>query len=184
MIHQNEIEIKKFSEIHAKKLKKTSAELTKDEKFSPSGYWKMKKSVSPGVNTTNIMSVMREDKVEVFGEYAIRNEYRKEFEKRLRNRVPDVEWEGYTKNTNNLLESFLNSENEEGSKFTMVELKAAIAKLKKGAPGIDGLPAELFINAGDGMLDALLFILNEVKRTKDIPDQWNWVIITTIYKFK
>ena len=65
----------------------------------------------------------------------------------------------------------------------MVELRGALRKLKRGkSPGYDGLPAEIFIEAGEGVLEALLQVLNIVKKTRVIPDQWNWVKITTIYK--
>ena len=67
--------------------------------------------------------------------------------------------------------------------FSMQDLKAALRKLKEGkSPGHDGLPAELFTKAGEGVLQALLVVLNIVKKTKVIPEQWNWVKITTIYK--
>ena len=65
----------------------------------------------------------------------------------------------------------------------MAELRGALRKLKRGkSPGYDGLPAEIFIEAGEGVLEALLQVLNIVKKTRVIPDQWNWVKITTIYK--
>ena len=69
--------------------------------------------------------------------------------------------------------------------FTMEELKKAIAKLKKRkSPGRDGLPAEIFLNAGDGLLKALLKVFNAIKKSKKIPRQWDQMLITTIYKNK
>ncbi len=75
--------------------------------------------ISSKNNTTKISSVVREDKVEVYGKNVIRNEYLKELEKRLRNRDPDKDWEDYTKNTNELLEILLNSEMNESPNFTL-----------------------------------------------------------------
>ena len=67
----------------------------------------------------------------------------------------------------------------------MEELLVAISKLKKGkSPGPDELPAEIFIYAGKGLLEELLKLFNKIKETKVIPDQWNLVHITTIYKNK
>ena len=52
------------------------------------------------------------------------------------------------------------------------------------SPGVDSLPAELFKYAGDGVLLSLLEIFNRVKRTKEIPKQWNLMKIITLYKQK
>ena len=41
-----------------------------------------------------------------------------------------------------------------------------------------------FQNAGNSLLLSLLFMLNEIKRLKTIPEQWNTVIIQTMYKNK
>ena len=86
---------------------------------------------------------------------------------------------------NQVLAFLLDSQYEQTPLFTMEELIHAISKLKKGkSPGPDELPAELFINAGKGILEELLKVLNKIKKSKEIPDQWNWVDITTIYKNK
>ena len=77
----------------------------------------------------------------------------------------------------------LSRDREDTPEFTMEELRKALKKLKRGkSPGYDGLPAEIFIEAGDGVLEALLIVMNIVKKKRSIPDQWNWVKITTIYK--
>ena len=43
---------------------------------------------------------------------------------------------------------------------------------------------ELFKNAGNSLLLSLLFMLSEIKRLETIPEQWNTVIIQTMYKNK
>ena len=79
----------------------------------------------------------------------------------------------------------LHCQAEETPEFTMKELKRAIAKLKRGkSPGRDGLPAEIFINAGEGLLNSLLEVYHKVKSSKEMPSQWDQVSITTIYKNK
>ena len=169
----------------AERLKKTADELTVDERFSPNGYWKIKKSISRKKNE-KVSCIVTEGKAEVFGETQMRNEYQNEFQQRLRNRAPDPNWEGYARNINKLLELMLEQcDGEESLNFTVKELIKAISKLKNGkVPGDDELPAELFKCAGKGMLESLLFVFNEIKRTKEIPNQWNSVQITTIYKNK
>ena len=177
------MEATKLGNKQAEKLKKTVALLTDEEKFSPIGYWKLKRSVSRK-SPLKLTSVMRPDGIEVTGEDMIKNEFRKEFECRLRNRSPHKEWESYTRNVNETLKIIMKlCETQEIPDFSIEELKNAIKKLKAGkSPGYDGLPAEIFIYAGSGLLQALLLVLNKVKQTKVIPDEWNWVTITTIYK--
>ena len=178
-------EIRRLEQHRANTLKRTASLLTEEEKFSPQGYWKLKKSVSSGKAQPKLTSVICKDKVEVTGESLIVEEYRKEFQFRLRNRTPHPEWEQYTANTNQILAYLLDSQYELTPVFTIEELLLAISKLKKGkCPGPDELPAEIFINAGKGILEELLKVLNQIKKTKEIPDQWNWVDITTIYKNK
>ena len=178
-------EIIRLEQHRANTLRRTASLLTEEERFSPQGYWKLKKSVTSGKAQPKLTSVVCNDKVEVIGESLIVEEYRKEFQFRLRNRTPHPEWEQYTANTNQILAYLLDSQYEQTPLFTMEELSLAISKLKKGkCPGPDELPAEIFINAGKGILEELLKVLNQIKETKEIPDQWNWVDITTIYKNK
>ena len=115
----------------------------------------------------------------------IKDECKKEFEYRLRNREPHEEWENYTKNINEIVDLLLLSNHniQESPDFNMDELSAALAKVKEGkSAGLDEIPPELFTNAGEGLQAALLSIFNKIKRSKTIPDQWNWVSITLIYK--
>ena len=189
--------VKKYFEILKKKemerierkkaatLKKTISLLTEDEKFSPEGYWKLKKSVSKGKEQVKSASVVCNGNVEVTGEELIKEEYRKEFEFRLRNRVPHDEWKQYTANVNEIMKILLKSEYTVTPLFTLEELRKAISKLRKGkSPGHDQIPAEIFINAGTGLLVELLKVLNQIKAKKVVPEQFNWVDITTIYKNK
>ena len=69
--------------------------------------------------------------------------------------------------------------------FTMEELINAIKKIKKGtSPGEDGIYPEIISNAGIGLLQPLLVVFNKIRVTKEIPKQWNNVIITMIFKNK
>ena len=178
------IETTKIEAKRAEKLIETARLLTEDEKFSPIGYWKLKKSVSPKKSPAKMTSVLSNN-IEITGECLIKNEFRKEFQHRLRNREPHDDWVNYVKNINELLQVLLHCQADETPEFTMEELKKAIKKLKrKKSPGRDGLPSEVFVSAGDGLLNALLDVFNTIKRTKEIPKQWDKVSITTIYKNK
>ena len=167
-------------------LKKTMSQLTANEKFSPTGYWKLKKAVKKKERkTNNISSVVKENGVEVDGENAVREAYKEEFEKRLGNRAPAQGWESFVEETNTAVRTWLRGKSGSVRPFTLKELRKVVARLKNNkCPGVDGFPAELFKCAGDGVLKSLLTIFNEVKRSKDVPEQWNAVRITTIYKQK
>ena len=69
--------------------------------------------------------------------------------------------------------------------FTQEELKQ-VAKTFRNGQSRDpcGYINELFKNTGNSLLLSLLFMLNEIKRLKTIPEQWNTVIIQTMYKKK
>ena len=84
---QKEMEISAAA--RAERLKITSSKLTVDERFSPSGYWKLKKAASKGTRKDQcITSILKENGVEVDGADAIVNAYQDEFENRLKNRQP------------------------------------------------------------------------------------------------
>ncbi len=79
----------------------------------------------------------------------------------------------------------MQGEPDQSPPFSDEELDKVIGKLKKGKrPGIDEFPTEVFIYAGAGVRKALLDLLNQVKSTREIPDQWNLMEIITIYKQK
>ena len=62
----------KSAKARAERLKKTTEALTIKEKFSPSGYWKIKKAAEKGTRKEQVMSsVIKENGVEVTGESAI-----------------------------------------------------------------------------------------------------------------
>ena len=65
--------------------------------------------------------------------------------------------------------------------FTDEELDKVILRLNKGrSAGMDDYPPELFIYAGKGVRQSLLQLLNQIKETREIPDQWNLLKIVTI----
>ena len=128
---------------------------------------------------------MKSDGVEVYSKDAIKQEILAEFKNRLRNRKPAEGWEDYVETTNKLVEILIHSDGEDGPDFTIDELLLAIKKLKRNkAPGPDDIVSEFLTEAGDGILLPLLEILNEIKKSKLPPKQWNSVIITILYKNK
>ena len=180
------IESKLAAEARAKRLTKTMENLTENEKFSPSGFWKMKKAADKKfVHKEASTCIQKENGVKVEGEAAVVEAYAEEFQHRLRNREPAKEWEEYVAETNNMIRSWIKKDCRSSPAFTMKELRAIIKRLKKGkSPGCDTYPAELFIYAGDGMLESLLEMFNWIKESGETPEQWDVLKIATIYKQK
>ena len=159
--------------------------LTEEERFSPTGYWKMKKAADKHLKTSTLYSVLKENGVEVSGAKAINDAYKEEFQHRLRTRAPKDDWVDYVDETNETIRQWLMGNSESSPPFSMQELDKVTKKLNRGkSPGLDEYPPELFIDAGTGLKNAVLHLLNHVKETKQIPEQWNLMKIITIYKQK
>ena len=181
-----ELESLQIAKSRAERLKTTVSQLTIADKFSPTGYWKLKKAVKRGRRNTNgISSIRKENGVEIKGRQGIVEAYKQEFSNRLSNRLPDVGWEDYVRETNEVVRRWVADECNVVPDFTLEEVKGVVKLLKNNkSPGVDALPAELFKVAGDGVLKSLLKVFNRVKATKEIPKQWNLMKIITLYKQK
>ena len=166
------------------KLKQTIDTLTDKEKFSPNGFWKLKKTMAKKSSSPKLNAVVK-DGVEITGKELIKKEVSKEFKHRLRNRKPAEGWEEYVKTCNEIVHLLMEKTANNGPKFTMEELIAVIKDLRRGkTPGYDGINAEFLLEAGDGILKPLLQIFNVIRVSKVIPKQWNNVLISLIYKNK
>ena len=80
--------------------------LTTDDVLSPNAFWKMKKSISKN-NTLQLKAVYKREGGIATNEKEIKDEVKKEFEHRLRNRNAAPGWEGYVETTNELVETLL-----------------------------------------------------------------------------
>ena len=176
--HMKSIERKR-----AEKVSYAVQELSQNDKFSQSAFWKLKKSLK--LRTEVGTSVLMKNGVEVYGTAAIADAYKEEFKNRLRTRKIDNQLQEYENMTNLLCNMYC----EEGKKsnevkFTSNGLVKVIKTLsKKKAPGPDGLPSEIFINAGYELISAITTVFNNIKRD-GVPKQWNKVHIKTLYKNK
>ena len=180
-----ELETRQDAVYRTNRLKHTMSTLTENEKFSPNGFWKMKKAADRNVSPDMVYTVMKENGVEVSGEKAINDAYKEEFKYRLRTREPHIGWEGHVAEFNSVVRAWIEGDTESSPPFTDEELDKAIKRLKKGkSAGIDDHPPELFIYAGKGVRKSMLQILNQIKESREIPDQWNLMKIVTIYKKK
>ena len=181
-----EIECKQAASARARRLKKTMEDLSEKDKFSPNGFWRMKKAADKKQKNKDEPScIKKENGAVVEGELAVMEEYVDEFKHRLRNREPGDEWAEYVVETNQTVRTWLKGKSESSPPFSMKELKATIRRLKKGkSPGSDRYPAELFIYAGEGVLHSILDMFNWFKESCETPDQWDVMKVITIYKGK
>ena len=164
-------EVESVDKSRVEELKKTIDNLTEEEKFSPNGFWKLKKKLSPKSSTPKLESIIK-DGVEITGKNLIKEEVRKEFQHRLRNREPAEVWQDFVKTSNEIVQVLLQKSTNSGPEFTLAELIIVIDELRKGkTPGYDGFHAELLLEAGEGILLPLLQIFNIIRVSKDLPKQ-------------
>ena len=180
------IESCRSAKARAERLKETTMSLTFKDKFSPSGYWKVKTAAEKGTRKEQVMlSVVKDNGVEVHGEQAVVECYKEEFERRLANREPKPGWEEYTAETNRIVRSWLEGESMSSPPFTDEEMETALMTLKEdSSAGVDRYPPKLFKKAGSGVVMSLKQMCNKIKQSKDIPEQWELVRFVPIYKQK
>ena len=177
-------EVETVDRSRVERLKQTIDTLTEEEKFSPNGFWKLKKKIAKKNPSPKLNSILK-DGVEITGKKLIKEEIRKEFEHRLRNRNPAEGWHEFVQTTDEIVKLLMEKVTDNGHDFTLAELKEVIDELKKGkTPGYDGFNAELLLEAGEGILVPLLQIFNVIRVSKCVPEQWNNVLISLIYKNK
>jgi hypothetical protein len=175
------MEAAKQAKIRSSKLSDTISKLTTDDVLSPNAFWKLKKSIS----NLKLQAVYKRSGEVTTKEDEIKEEVRKEFEHRLRNRDPEPGWEGYVTATNEIVEMMLDNEDTNNDPFTYEEMEKVIKKMKTGiAPDYYGTHSEIIIHAGEGMLKSLLQVFNIIRTTKKTPEMWRNVLITMIYKNK
>ena len=68
--------------------------------------------------------------------------------------------------------------------FTDSELDDAISQLKTGKAWPDEFPPEVFIFGGTELKNFILDVVNLIKNKQEIPQQWAYLKICTIYKNK
>ena len=131
-------------------------------------------------------SIVLENGDEVCGDEAIREAYRQEFMNRLDHNKIDERYRTYEVMTNLLCELYTTAAKSILSPdFTIEEARKVIRSLfNKKAPGFDQITNEILKNAGDGLIIEMVAVINGIKNDSDSPDQWNRVLITTLFKNK
>ena len=175
----------KIADMKKRRVQKTVSSITVDGKFSPNEFWKLKKSLCPKATKEN-SSVRLENGDEICGDNAIKEAYRQEFLKRLRHNKIDDKYANYEVLTNLLCELYATAAKSMLSPdFTFEEAMTAIKSLRnKKAPGCDQVTNEILKNAGDGLVEEMVEVINNIKKSSKSPDEWNKVLITTLFKKK
>ena len=172
------------AERKAEALEKIIQQVTVDGNFNSQGFWKLRKALNN--KTSACASVRNKDGKEVYGEDGIREVFKEEFETRLAPRDIEEGYEYIKERTELLCDIVLEKcGRKKEDNFSLGEYTKVKSRLKRGkATGMDGLPAELYIEGGDYLDKEILEALNEVKSEQETPNQWNNVGVTTIFKNK
>ena len=148
-------------------------ELSKEDKYSVYNFWKIKKKFYKRA-PQNKCSIVNHDNLELYMPEQIVSEFRKEFQTRLTERKIHPAYKNIERLVNEIFERCHNEskvKNEEKD-FTLKELKQVAKTFRNGqSRDLYGYVNELFKNAGNSLLLSLLFMLNEIKRLKTIPEQ-------------
>ena len=145
----------------------------------------MKRAADKNLKDEAASELMLENGIEVSGKEAVLEAYREEFKHRLRTREPHDGWIHHVEEVNRVIRNWLKGPSATSPPFDDSEIDAAISKLKKGkCPGVDDYPPDLFIQSGKGVRTSLRQLFNQIKESREIPDQWNYMKIVTIYKQK
>jgi hypothetical protein len=166
------------------KVKETVSKITEDDVLSTNAFWKLRKSVSKKVDS-HLHIVNKREGGTTTDQQEIKDEVKKEFVFRLRNREAHEEWMGYVDTTNAVVEELLKNQSQNITPFTIEELERGIKKMKTGtAPDYYNMYADVLAKAGVGALRSLLQVFNNIQSTCIIPVEWRNVLITMIYKNK
>ena len=121
---------------------------------------------------------------EIKDENSIRQEYKNEFNFRLRKRSIADELKDYKKLNNLLCGAILqNSKGNSSPKFSMERMEVVLKELKTGKC-IDplGFVREMFINGCEALTQSLLQMANSLKWMNSVPVNWNKMCIQTLKK--
>ena len=131
-------------------------------------------------------SIVSDRGVEIYGDELILGAYKDEFQHRLRQREIIPELQNYQERRTLLCKYYVEEAKLiKQEPYSKDELAKAKLKLKKKkATGRDSIPAEIYLTDDENLDNLVLHILNSIKDSHVIPDQWTNVIISTLFKNK
>ena len=177
-----EIQMKDVTRRKAERIKEVVNQMTIDGNFNVHKFWKIRKSNKK--KQQDCTSVIKDGR-EVYDDDQIMTAFRDEFQKRLQKPEREEWLENISQKIDSILEHITQAIGEKSSPFTLEELKKVLKKILSGkASGPDEIPPEIFKYGGETLENILLEMVNEIKESSEIPEQWNYVDISTIYKNK
>ena len=180
--HLTEIQMMDVTLKRAERLKEVVEQMTIDGNFNVQKYWKLRKS---GNRKRQTCSSVIKDGEEVYDDDLIMKAFSDEFKERLEKPEKEEWLENLSRKIDIILDLITEKIVHKSAPFTMKELKAVIKAIVGGkASGPDEIPPELFKYGGEALEKLLLEMVNEIKESAEIPEQWNNVDISTIYKNK
>ena len=170
----------KISDFNIAIIKKS---IGKTDEIDKQSFWKMKKLLAPKSKEMPHAILDNHENL-ITDPVVIRNEYKAEFQYRLRKRDIRSGLEWFENFQNRLCKLRVKTASEiQSPDFTFSEVKEVISKLKTGkSTDPTGFIRELYNCAGDGLLLSILEMMNAIKKSKYIPDEWNTVWIRTLKK--
>ena len=148
-------------------------------------FWKLKKILAPRNKEIPHSILDRHDNL-LTDSITIKNEYRTEFQYRLRKREikSDLKW--YEAFQNRLCQLRIKAcRSSINPNFSLDDVKQAVGELKLGrSADPTGMVREIFKKCGDGLLYSLVEMVNTIKASKNLPSDWNKIWIRTLKKKK
>ena len=177
--------VEEVAQKNSQNIRNTLSNITVDNSFSPNNFWELCKRNRCSKNGMTT-SVVTENGNEVYGEEMIKNTYVKEFQHRLRERDIAPELKNYENRTKLLCKLLLErSKSVKVPNYTEAEIDTATKKIKKKKScGRDKIPPEVPINWGCQLKKLCVNVMNSIKHTQEIPNQWIDVLVTTLFKNK
>ena len=173
----------KISEFDINFIKRLS--IGKTGTIDKQSFWKLKKILAPKNKEIPHSILDRHDNL-LTDSITIKNEYRTEFQYRLRKREirSDLKW----------YESFQNCfcqlrikacRSSISPNFLLEEVKQVVGELKLGrSANPTGMVREIFKKCGDGLIYSIVEMVNTIKTSKNLPSDWNKIWIRTLKKKK
>ncbi len=174
----------KVSTMNAQRLLKSVENLSENDIFSAQNFYKARKAIQSSIQSCN--SVFDHTGKEVFETEDIIEVYRKEFDDRLTSVQINPALQNFKERTEDVCAKILEvARTKKQPDFTRKELDKVIDKLQQGkAHGPDRKPAEIFKQGGEEFRRLTLDVLNCIKISHVIPEQWERMNITPLYKGK
>ena len=171
-----------MSEFNIKFMKRSIGKTGTIDKQS---FWKLKKILAPR-NKEIPHSILDRHDNRSTDSVTIQNEYRTEFQYRLRKREirSDLKW--YESLQNHLCQFRIKAcRSSISPNFSLDEVKQAVGELKLGTSADPtGMVREIFQKCGDGLLYSLVEMVNTIKTSKNLPSDWNKIWIRTLKQKK